>query len=118
MTGVTRSPPDSSASDDDAGGHEHHHDDGPGDDRDAARDDPPAALQRSRQQHVEPAGCLVGRPIGNEGRRRETRKDQPEFDERQFEEATDRSDVHAREELVEEALEFGRLVELLDERPS
>ena len=68
-------------------------------DAEAARERPADARHRRRQQRLQPAAGLVGRPAVDEGRRREPGQDQPERDERQLEERAGAVELEVREQV-------------------
>ena len=73
-----------------------------------AGDEPAHTVARGRQQELEPAGRLVGRPAADERGRGQPDQDQPELDEHELQEAADGADVDAREDVAEESLEVRR----------
>ena len=82
-----------------------------------AGDDPAHATQRRREEHLEPAGRLVGRPAADERRRGEAGQDQPELDEERAGGSRRRCVMSMPgKTLLEEPLEVRRRSELLGER--
>ena len=69
---------------------------------------PAGARHRRRQQRLQPAAGLVGRPALDEGRRREPGQDEPERDERELEERAGAVEVEVREQVSVDLLRVGR----------
>ena len=71
----------------------------------AARERPAKPRQRGREDHLQPAGGLVGGPASDEGRGGEASEQDTELDEEQLEEAAGRGVVDAGEGRLEQVHE-------------